>query len=84
MKLVAKLLQGDAGMLSVLRANPFAGKPPRYVRAELYEYHFTTPEEHKRTGLWWKRTFTGPYFPAVSLSTPGFSQVLRSQGWLTP
>nr|MDQ2712055.1 lipase maturation factor family protein [Acidobacteriota bacterium] len=82
--LVAKLLQGDAGTLSLLRANPFGSKPPRYVRAELYEYHFTTPEEHKRTGLWWKRTLTGPYFPAVSLETRGFLQVLRSQGWLTP
>ena len=81
--LIAKLLQGDVGMLSLLRTDPFTGKPPRYVRAELYEYHFTTPEERKRTGLWWKRSLTGPYFPAVSLETPGFSQILRSQGWLT-
>ena len=31
--LLAKLLQGDAGTLSLLRTNPFPATPPRYVRA---------------------------------------------------
>lgn len=79
---VAKLLEGDGPVLSLIRVNPFPGKPPRYVRALLYEYHFTTPEERKQTGAWWKRTLTGPYFPAVSLDNPAFRQVLRRQGWL--
>jgi Lipase maturation factor len=81
--LVAKLLQNDPAVLSLLRSNPFAaGQPPRYVRARLYEYRFTNPEERKKTGQWWKRTLAGPYFPAVSLETPGFRQILESQGWL--
>ncbi|MDQ2842047.1 MAG: lipase maturation factor family protein, partial [Acidobacteriota bacterium] len=79
---VAKLLQGDQDVLSLLRKNPFTERPPTYVRAELYEYHFTTPEEHKRTGNWWTRTRAGSYFPAISLNSPGFRQVLKSQGWL--
>ena len=79
---VAKLLEGDAGTLSLLRTNPFPDKPPRYVRAVLYEYHFTTPQERKQTGAWWKRTLTGAYFPAVSLETPGFRRVLKDEGWL--
>ncbi len=79
---VAKLLEGDGQVLSLLRGNPFGDHPPRFVRARLYEYHFTTPEEHKRTGAWWKRTEAGPYFPAVSLDTPGFRQILLDQGWL--
>jgi hypothetical protein len=79
---VAKLLEGDHNVLSLLRVNPFPQKPPRYIRAELYEYHFTTPEERQRTGGWWTRSFTGPYFPAISLDNPGFRQVLRNQGWL--
>ncbi len=79
---VAKLLEGDPAVLSLLRKNPFPGKSPQYIRALRYEYHFTTPEERRHTGAWWKRTLTGPYFPAVSLSTPGFRQVLQSQGWL--
>lgn len=80
---VAKLLAGDRAVLSLIRFNPFEAKPPRYIRAELYEYHFTTPEERRRNGLWWKRSLAGPYFPAISLDSPGFQQVLRSQGWLT-
>ncbi|HEY7209802.1 MAG TPA: lipase maturation factor family protein [Bryobacteraceae bacterium] len=79
---VAKLLEGDRDVLSLLRVNPFPEKPPQYVRALLYEYHFTTPAEHRQTGLWWRRTFTGSYFPAVSLASPGFRQVLKMQGWL--
>lgn len=79
---VAKLLEGDKPALSLLRVNPFPDKPPRYVRAQLYEYHFTTPQEHKLTGAWWKRTFTQPYFPVVSLDSPGFRELLRTQGWL--
>jgi len=78
---VAKLLQGDASVLSLLRENPFPGHPPHYVRATLYEYHFTTAEERRRTGNWWKRTLTRPYFPAVSLETPGFRRILVAQGW---
>ncbi len=41
--------------------------PPRYVRAQLYEYHFTTPEERAASGQWWRRQLIRPYFPAVSL-----------------
>jgi len=80
---VAKLLEGDQDVLSLLRVNPFPQKPPHYVRAQLYEYHFTTPQERKQTRAWWTRTFTAPYFPAVSLDNPGFRQILRNQGWLT-
>ncbi len=79
---VAKLLEGDAPVLSLLRKNPFPGKPPHFVRATLYEYHFTTPEQRKRTGAWWTRAPVGPYFPTVSLDTPAFRRVLQSQGWL--
>jgi hypothetical protein len=80
---VAKLLQNDRAVLSLLRTNPFPGKPPHYVRALLYEYHFTTPAERKQSGLWWKRTLAGSYFPAVSLDSPGFRTVLQNQGWLS-
>jgi len=79
---VAKLLEGDKPVLSLLRVNPFPSRPPRYVRAQLYEYHFTTTDERRKTGAWWKRSLTASYFPAVSLDSPGFQQVLRNQGWL--
>ena len=80
--LVAKLLAGDRAVLGLMRSNPFPGKPPHYIRALLYEYHFTTPDGRRKTGSWWTRSFTGFYFPAVSLDSPGFQNVLREQGWL--
>ena len=78
----AKLLQNDKNTLSLIAKNPFPDAPPEYVRALLFEYHFTTPEEREATGALWKRTFAGNYFPIVSLDNPSFRQVLESQGWL--
>src|SRR5258706_15808285 len=49
-RLLEKLLEGDRPTLQLLRTNPFPGQPPRYVRALLYEYHFTTPSEHAASG----------------------------------
>jgi len=54
-----KLLEGDKAALSLVRTNPFPNRPPRQVRALLYEYRFTTPEERRQTGQWWKRTLVG-------------------------
>jgi len=79
---IAKLLEGDAATASLLKTNPFPKEPPRFIRAQLYEYHFTTPEEHRKTGLWWNRRPAGSYFPAVSLQTPSFRNVLDRLGWL--
>jgi hypothetical protein len=63
-----KILEGDKAVLGLLRFNPFPDKPPKHVRALLYEYHFTTPEEKKRTGAVWERKLVGLYFPPVSLN----------------
>ena len=76
-----KLLRADADTLGLLRTNPFPNQKPRYVRAELYEYHFTTPEERNKTGQWWTRQRTGRYFPPVSLENPAFQEMLERQGW---
>ena len=66
--LLAKLLQGDAGALSLLRTNPFPATPPRYVRTQYYRYRFTTPEERRATGAWWNRQFVGTFYGPVSLA----------------
>jgi hypothetical protein len=77
----AKLLENDPPTLSLLRGNPFRNRPPRYVRALLYQYNFTTPAEHKKSGNWWRRELAGAWFPAVSLEDPDFQRVLQAQGW---
>jgi Lipase maturation factor len=65
--LLEKLLQGDSQTLSLLKTNPFPAGPPRYLRGRYYTYRFTTPEERRRTGLWWHRDSNGLYFPPVAL-----------------
>jgi hypothetical protein len=62
-----KLLSNDAGTLKLLRHNPFADAPPAYVRARLYRYRFTTPQERRATGAWWHRTYIGVFVPPTRL-----------------
>ena len=75
--LLAKLLENDPALLGLMRSNPFPDAPPKFVRAELYEYHFTTPGERAETGQWWKRQFVEHYFMPVSLSDPRFREWLE-------
>jgi hypothetical protein len=64
-RFLQKLLEGDADTLSLLRSNPFPQHPPRYIRAQLYEYRFTDAATRKQTGAWWTRKLLGPYCPVV-------------------
>jgi hypothetical protein len=66
-RLIERLLEGDRGALGLLEYNPFPLRPPRFIRAELYEYRFATPTERRATGAWWVRTRAGAYFPEASL-----------------
>jgi len=66
--LLIRLLQGSPPVLDLMGNNPFPDHPPKYVRAVLYKYEFTTAEERRQTGNWWKREQTGIYCPPVSLN----------------
>lgn len=66
--LCIRLLQGSPSVLSLLGPNPFPDHPPRYIRAIVYDYRFTTVAERRATGAWWTRTPAGEYLPAMSLS----------------
>ncbi|MFZ5494898.1 MAG: lipase maturation factor family protein [Verrucomicrobiota bacterium] len=65
--LCVHLLRGTPAVTALLGDNPFPDRPPRHVRAVLFEYRFTTPEEKARTGRWWRREPVDYYFPALSL-----------------
>lgn len=67
MSFLEKLLEDDKAVLGLLRYNPFPDQPPTFVRALLYEYHFTSPGERTKSGAVWDRTLVGLYFPPVSL-----------------
>jgi Lipase maturation factor len=63
-----RLLQNDAATLRLLRGNPFPDDPPRYVRAQLYRYRFTTAAELRRDHAWWHRTLEAPYLRPIALT----------------
>jgi hypothetical protein len=78
--LVYKLLSADPGMLSLLASNPFPDHPPKWVRAELYKYRFTTFSE--RAEGWWKRERVSVYLPPISADDPSLLDFLDRRGWL--
>lgn len=65
--LIAKLLVNDRAILKLMGQNPFPDEPPRQIRAQLYYYRFTTPEDKRETGNWWSRTLVAEFLRPVSL-----------------
>ena len=62
-----RLLQGSPEVLALLEKNPFPKHPPKFIRGEFYDYHFSSFAERRATGAWWQREFVGEYLPPVSL-----------------
>jgi hypothetical protein len=60
------LLEGRPEVLSLLASNPFPDSPPRFVRTEVYDYHFTDPATLFRDGAWWRRERLGLYCPVLT------------------
>ncbi|MFF2379621.1 lipase maturation factor family protein [Streptomyces sp. NPDC058108] len=73
--LVERLLENDRDTLRLLRRSPFpADAPPRYVRARLYRYRFTTWRELRETGACWHRTPVREFLPPTRLEGGGQSR----------
>lgn len=66
---LAHLLKGTPEVLKLLRLNPFPDKPPQYLIVSLYDYKFSSFEEKRAYGWWWKRELVGRYTPRLSLKT---------------
>ncbi|MDQ1598366.1 MAG: hypothetical protein QOI70_1790 [Microbacteriaceae bacterium] len=67
--LLMRLLTADAATLKLLRLDPFDGRRPRWLRAQLYVYRYSTFAERRETGAWWVREPSGSFVPPVTLST---------------
>jgi lipase maturation factor len=71
------LLRGDTDVLLLFAGNPFPHAPPRRVRAVLWQYWFTTPQEKRATGLWWRREQLGLFAPTIEREADGRITVLE-------
>ena len=66
-----RVLQGSKPVLALLSKNPFPDGAPRYLRAIVYEYHFTDLATQRAQGTWWRRSRKGPYCPMLMLAPDG-------------
>ncbi len=62
---LGRVAEGSPEVVSLLGTNPFADRPPRYVRAVLWDYRFAEPEERAATNAWWLREEIGAYCPPL-------------------
>jgi hypothetical protein len=75
-RFLVRLLRGSPEVLALLDRNPFPDQPPHYIRAVLYQYHFTDSTVRSRIGTWWRREPIGLYCPVLSLATrPGADEL---------
>jgi hypothetical protein len=60
------LLENDPDVLGLFAGNPFPAAPPHLVRAVLWQYWFSTMQEKRTSGVWWRRQLIGPYAPTIT------------------
>ncbi|XP_026779548.3 lipase maturation factor 2b [Pangasianodon hypophthalmus] len=83
--LIQRLLEGKQDVLSLLQVDeaqyPFSSKPPAFIRAKVYHYHFThAPEDGTEALAWWKRQYVTEFFPTVHLGDPALDELLSEAG----
>jgi hypothetical protein len=69
-RFLLRLLEADPATLRLLRRSPFAQRRPRWVRARLFHYRFTSRQERRETGQWWNRTFVDDLVGPMRLRAP--------------
>jgi hypothetical protein len=65
-----RLLQGSPDVLALFANNPFP-QPPRQIRVLLWQYWFTSMQEKREQGLWWRRQLLGNYAPTLGRDANG-------------
>lgn len=74
------LLENDRAALGLFAGNPFSNAPPRFVRAVLWQYWFSTLEEKRTEGVWWRRQLLGAYAPTLTILPNGRFGVVDTTG----
>jgi predicted DCC family thiol-disulfide oxidoreductase YuxK len=65
-KFLRRLLENQPDVLALLASNPFPDVPPRYIRAQFYDYTYASADERAK-GTWWKRRALRLYWPVSHL-----------------
>uniref|UniRef100_A0A672NXV9 Lipase maturation factor n=1 Tax=Sinocyclocheilus grahami TaxID=75366 RepID=A0A672NXV9_SINGR len=83
--LLQRLLQGKPEVIGLLQVDkaqyPFSQKAPVFIKANLYNYHFTDPTKDKtHLQAWWRRQYKREFFPIVNLDDPKLKKLLEEAG----
>uniref|UniRef100_A0A671RZ05 Lipase maturation factor n=1 Tax=Sinocyclocheilus anshuiensis TaxID=1608454 RepID=A0A671RZ05_9TELE len=83
--LLQRLLQGKQEVVGLLQVDeaqyPFSQKAPVFIKAKLYNYHFTDPTKDKtHLQAWWRRQYKREFFPIVNLDDPTLKKLLEEAG----
>lgn len=74
-----RLLQNSPDVLQLFAYDPFPrSSPPKEVRSVIYQYWFTSPEEKRKTGNWWRRELLGDYAPELVMQPNGRPAVIET------
>jgi hypothetical protein len=76
--LVWQLLDGEPTPKPLLFRDPFPVDPPRWIRAGIWRYRFSTS---RQGGAWWTRERVGEFLPPVSLEHPGIREYVSGYHW---
>lgn len=82
-----RLLTGQPEVLELIRHNPFPHAPPKYLRAKLYHYHYTSPKQMSVRYSevdWWARENITEYLPILVENDQGLNEWLLENGIFQP
>jgi len=65
--LALRLLEADPATLRMLRSAPFGAQRPRWIRARMFRYRFSSWRQLRTEHVWWVRHPVAELLPPVSL-----------------
>jgi hypothetical protein len=65
--LIEKMLTNSPSVVSFFEHNPFPNQPPKYIRALVYDYHFTDDQQRRKSGAWWRRDNQRTWLPPLMM-----------------
>lgn len=82
---IYRLLQGKKEVINLVQVDelkyPFSAEPPLYIRAKLFKYWFTEPNENgELPHHWWRRQYVEEFYPTVFLGDPHLDNLLSQFG----
>ncbi|XP_071830736.1 lipase maturation factor 2-like isoform X2 [Apostichopus japonicus] len=76
--LIYRLLTNQEEVLDLIDHNPFPKSPPKFIRAKLYHYHFTSWSKNSKN--WWRRKEVETYLSPVTKESQAITSFVQSSG----